>query len=152
MKASRWPGCATGRSWAASQHYALRALGGQSHEYTWNEFKARKKERFGPLAGAGVMLEPDDHRRAAELAERTWGRASTDSSETVDSYRHNSSPRRRPLPFDSTWRRARRSSLPLPSVGQCLDEHEIVSLRHPELGKSVRPRPPITREGFFPDR
>jgi adenosine kinase len=31
--------------------YALEHLGGQSHAYTWDEFKARYAQHFGPLAG-----------------------------------------------------------------------------------------------------
>ncbi len=32
--------------------YALEHLGGQSHAYTWSEFKARYEAHFGPLSGA----------------------------------------------------------------------------------------------------
>ena len=30
--------------------YALEHLGGQSHAYTWDEFRKRYEEHFGPLA------------------------------------------------------------------------------------------------------
>ena len=32
--------------------YALEHLGGQSHAYTWDEFKARYETHFGALATA----------------------------------------------------------------------------------------------------
>jgi adenosine kinase len=33
--------------------YALEHLGGQSHAYTWHEFKSRYEENFGPLTELG---------------------------------------------------------------------------------------------------
>ena len=42
------PTCAQFGSVAAT--YALEHLGGQSHAYTVEEFKARYEEHFGPLA------------------------------------------------------------------------------------------------------
>ena len=39
--------CARMGSVAAT--YALEHLGGLSHAYTWDEFKARYQEHFGPL-------------------------------------------------------------------------------------------------------
>jgi adenosine kinase len=34
---------------SVSAAYALEHLGGQSHAYTWDEFRARYASRFGPL-------------------------------------------------------------------------------------------------------
>jgi adenosine kinase len=41
------PICARLGSVAAT--YALEHLGGQSHAYTWDEFRARYEDHFGPL-------------------------------------------------------------------------------------------------------
>ena len=35
--------------------YALEHLGGQSHAYTWDEFKARYEEHFGVLDAARLV-------------------------------------------------------------------------------------------------
>ena len=45
-----YPVCARMGSVAAA--YALEHLGGQSHAYTWQAFKVRYEESFGPLAAS----------------------------------------------------------------------------------------------------
>lgn len=42
---------AAARLGSVAAAYALEHLGGQSHAYTWNEFKTRYEEHFGALAG-----------------------------------------------------------------------------------------------------
>jgi adenosine kinase len=42
-----------GRLGSVAATYALEHLGGQSHAYTWDEFRERYEARFGALAGVG---------------------------------------------------------------------------------------------------
>jgi adenosine kinase len=48
------PPIVCGRLGSVAATYALEHLGGQSHAYTWREFRARYESEFGPLALVGL--------------------------------------------------------------------------------------------------
>ena len=57
------------RMGAVAATYALEHLGGQSHAFTWAEFRARYEANFGPTGVTCVNLTAGPDRRGADVAD-----------------------------------------------------------------------------------